>query len=157
MTTTNQWSARKDAREKRASMISLSTKESESCDERRQLEETSATKSRKLSTMSRRYGLSVVSKLTSRESPSLRHLPQLRKSRHVYSWISTRQRVSAPCGRFLYALVRLRIFTNTIAHIYQYPSSYPQGLTWGFIYFPWSLIAINCRTISSRGKPTSQR
>jgi hypothetical protein len=44
---------------KRDSMISLSTKESESCDEKRQIEEISATESRKPSTMSRRYGLIV--------------------------------------------------------------------------------------------------
>src|SRR5699024_8592547 len=44
---------------KRDSTIFLATKESESCDEKRQLEETSATKSRKLSMMSRRYGLIV--------------------------------------------------------------------------------------------------
>src|SRR5699024_9379792 len=51
----------------------------------------------------------------------------------------------------------LRIFTITSAHIYHHNRSYPQGLTWGFTHFPWSLITINCRTISSRGKPTSQR
>ena len=53
--------------------------------------------------------------------------------------------------------IRLRRFTNTPAQIYQYSSSYPQELTRGFIYFPWSLITINFRTISGRGKPSSQR
>src|SRR5699024_9834407 len=57
-------------------------------------------------------------KPTSRELPSPRHLPQSRKSRHVRSWISTHQRVSAPCGRFLYVLVRLRIFTITTVRIF---------------------------------------
>src|SRR5699024_578849 len=75
--------------------------------------------------MSRRSGLSVASKPTSRELPSLRHLPQLRKSRHVRSWISTRQRVSAPCGRFLYVLVILRIFTITTVRIFTIISIFP--------------------------------
>src|SRR5690625_2717083 len=43
------------------------------------------------------------------------------------------------------------------AHIYPHSKSYTQGLTCWFIYFPWSLITIICRTISSRGKPSSQR
>src|SRR5699024_12728219 len=59
-----------------------------------------------------------------------------------------------PCA---YLPSPLRIFTIISAHIYHHIRSYPQGLTWGFTHFPWSLITINCRTISSRGKPTSQR
>src|SRR5699024_7117010 len=51
----------------------------------------------------------------------------------------------------------LRRCSHTVAQMFPYKHSYPQGLSWGFIYFPWSLITINCRTISSRGKPTSQR
>ena len=45
--------------------------------------------------------------------------PSVEKSRHVYSWISTLPQVSAPCGRFLYVLVRLRISPHTLQAIHR--------------------------------------